>query len=239
MTALSKLLSAFPEIDHGTSPYSPPFKKDGKLQIDQDRLFDFLKLSKNDHLFMGIEEHTDHIAVVREDGEEGKINLIPDTDALVTNKRSVYLMAYSADCLPVSVYDPVKKVVAIAHAGWPGVANKIVIKTLEKMEKEFGSNRKDVLVYVGPSIRSCCYDVDDPRKTEAFKDYPGAFVQRDGTTYLDLQGILKKDLLDFGISEENIEFSDICTGCNKEGFGSYHMEREKRTVTNVSIISIK
>ncbi|MDD5731670.1 MAG: polyphenol oxidase family protein, partial [Patescibacteria group bacterium] len=147
----SKLLSQFPEINQGTYVYGPPFKVNVKFNINQNKLFKSLGLTGKDSLFIGLQEHTDNVFVVKNKTKIGELKMIPNTDALATNQKSVYLAVYTADCLPVFIYDPIEKVIAIAHAGWKGVLNKIVIKAIEKMEKEFGSNRKDVLISVGPS----------------------------------------------------------------------------------------
>lgn len=234
----SKLLSEFAEIHHGTYVYSPPFKKEGKFNVDRDKLYKALDLDKKDSLFMGIQEHTDDIFVVKEPIHDGQIHMIPSNDALITNQKSIPLIVYTADCLPIFIYDPIKKVVAIAHAGWKGVLEKIAVKTIKKMEKEFGSKRKNVLVYVGPSIGPCCYDHATSGRSDLFKKYKEGEEERDGVFFINLWDALEQDLLEFGLPPENLENPRICTGCQKDGFASHHVEKEKRKSSNISMIEI-
>ena len=234
----SKLLSQFPEIKHGTYVYSPRFIIDGKLTADRDQLFKKLGLKEDDSLFMGILKHTDNVFVIKEKTGNGLLTKIPETDSLITNQKSVYLISYTADCLPIFIFDPIKKVVAMVHAGWKGVLNKIALKTITEMEDEFGSKREDVLVYIGPAIGPCCYDDKTPEKFEMFKKYKNATEKRDGKYFIDIKSAAKQDLLEFGILPDHLEISEICTGCRDNTFASHHIEGAERTASNLSVIAL-
>ncbi len=80
-------------------------------------------------------------------------------DALVTNQPGLLLAVQVADCVPVLLADPKRRVVAAAHAGWRGSCQRIVEKTLGVMQQRFGTDPADVRVAIGPSIRQCCYEV--------------------------------------------------------------------------------
>ncbi len=84
---------------------------------------------------------------------------LPEADAVVTNVPGIFLSIRTADCLPVFLCDPQKKCIGLAHAGWKGTNQKIVVKTVEALERYYGSNPKDILVEFGPAIRECCYEV--------------------------------------------------------------------------------
>ena len=77
---------------------------------------------------------------------------IPDTDALITNIPGLCICVQTADCVPILICDPVKKVVAVIHAGWRGTVSLITAKTVEKMVDEFACNPADMLAGIGPSI---------------------------------------------------------------------------------------
>jgi hypothetical protein len=81
-------------------------------------------------------------------------------DALITDSSNTYLGIQTADCLPIFIVDPEKKVVAAVHAGRQGTALHTTTKVIEKMRREWGCLPKDFLIAIGPSIGSCCYEVD-------------------------------------------------------------------------------
>ena len=91
--------------------------------------------------------HTSHIEVA----QVGK-NSYPDTDGLIlTNKEQAIYLNF-ADCTPVIIFDPIKHIGAVSHAGWRGTAGNIASKTVEKMAKDFGSNPVDLKCAIGPAI---------------------------------------------------------------------------------------
>ncbi|HLA51315.1 MAG TPA: polyphenol oxidase family protein, partial [Thermodesulfobacteriota bacterium] len=81
-------------------------------------------------------------------------------DAIITNQYGIAIGILTADCVPIMVVDPVKKIIGIVHAGWSGTAKRIVQKTIETMVKHFDSGKKEILAAIGPSIGQCCYKVD-------------------------------------------------------------------------------
>jgi polyphenol oxidase len=106
------------------------------------------------------------------------------------------------------------------HAGWRGTMEKIVLKTLRLMEKEFNSKTSDMIVSFGPSIKDCCYEVG----ADFFEKFPGDIKERGKRFYLDLSGANKRQLVDCGILEENIFDPGICTCCKSEDFFSFRRE---------------
>src|SRR3990170_5958516 len=82
-------------------------------------------------------------------------------DAIITNQCGIAIGVLTADCVPILLADPVKKIIGVVHAGWKGTAKGVVQKTVETMVKQFGSDKKALLAAIGPSIGSCCYKVDD------------------------------------------------------------------------------
>lgn len=135
-------------------------------------------------------------------------------DAMITNKKGIFLMIQVADCQAVCMYDPEKKAVANTHNGWKGSAQNIVGKTIRKMEEQFGCDPADILVGISPSLGPCHSEFSDP-----YKELP-----------VHLQPyILKNNHVDFweatadqctseGVLKENIEVSEICTVCDDDYF---------------------
>lgn len=114
-----------------------------------------------------------------------------------------------------------------------GVINKIYINAVKIMEEKFGSNSKDLIVCIGPSIRKECFT----SKEESFKEkftkvfpYQDKYLsyEKDNETFhIDLIEIIKTEFEKEGILEKNIHDSNICTRCNFEDFFSYRKARQE------------
>lgn len=148
---------------------------------------------------------------------------LPDTDALVTNEPGILLMMKFADCVPIVLWDPVRRVVGLVHAGWRGTVSATPAAALELMEKEYDSRPYEVIAAIGPSIGPCCYDVGADVAGEAAKRFAGASVlqKMDGSYRFDLWNANAETLMRAGVAEENIEVSGICTRCRNDLFFSH------------------
>jgi len=145
---------------------------------------------------------------------------IPDTDALITNKHSLPLAVFTADCPSVFIYDPRRPAIGLVHAGWRSTQERIIEKTVKLMQEKFNSQAKDLSVSFGPAIGSCCYIVG-----EDFSDFfPADLIKRNNRYYLDLVRINKRQLLNLRVKDKNILDPQICTSCRNEEFFSYRKE---------------
>jgi len=156
-----------------------------------------------------------------------------DVDGLITNESGVALVTQYADCTPLLFCDPVKRVVATSHAGWRGTVKQIGKATVEKMVSEFGCDPKDIIVAIGPCIKECCYEVDDPVHSEFLKipffNLSEIFKDKGNGKYmLNLVEANRQILINSGILPENIDASDICTCCNHEDLHSHRATAGKR-----------
>ena len=149
-------------------------------------------------------------------------------DALVTNQPGVMVAVRTADCVPVLVYDPTRRVVAAIHAGWRGAVAGIVRKTIALMESRFGSAPEHLRVSIGPSVGTCCYEVDEPvldRLRQEFPDWERVVRDhRSGKAHLDLKSLIKEQAQATGVSPESITAVNLCTMCHEELFFSYRRE---------------
>ena len=171
--------------------------------------------------------HSDHVKIISEKESKGWKALeeaVADCDALITDKKGVMLTILTADCVPVLLYDTKREVIAAVHAGWKGTQKKIVAKTVQKMVEVFGSGPKDIIAGIAPSIGQCCYEVGKD-VAEHFFDIPEALVSVGEKYMLDLPLINKKQLMDTGVNDSNIEMSGICTACEADRFFSYRKEQ--------------
>lgn len=161
-------------------------------------------------------------------------NAIDDTDALITDKKNIPLAIFTADCLPIFLYDPNAQVIGLVHAGWLGSRDNVAIKAIRLMEERFGSRPKDLYVDFGPAIRDCCYQVGKEFRRFFSED----LIERNGYYYLDLVNLNKKQVLDSGVKEKNISDINTCTSCKNQEFFSYRKEG-KSCGRMMSVIMLK
>jgi YfiH family protein len=149
-------------------------------------------------------------------------------DALVTDQPGVMVAVRTADCVPILMHDPKRRVVAAVHAGWRGAVAGIVQKTIALMESRFGSAPDQLRISIGPSAGACCYEVDEPvldRLHEACPD-SGKVVRsrRSGRAHLDLKLLIREQAWAAGARPESITSVNLCTICHEELFFSYRRE---------------
>jgi YfiH family protein len=135
---------------------------------------------------------------------------IENCDALISNDPKVKLYVKVADCLPISVIDKKSHSFGLIHAGWRGLDNKIITKTIKLMVKEFSSNPEDLDVSIGPHICQKHYEVKND-VSDKFAEFPEAVLKKDGKEYLDLAKIAELQLISVGVKKENIRIDNKCT----------------------------
>ncbi len=147
-------------------------------------------------------------------------------DAVITACRNLPIGTYHADCVPVFLLDPEKRVCGVAHAGWRGTALKTPKAAVLKMCEVFGCDAKNILVAIGPAISSCCFethsDVPDAMK-EAFGTAAQSCIEQNGNGKfnVDLIGLNVLSLLEAGIKNDNITLSGDCTCCKSDIYWSH------------------
>lgn len=185
-----------------------------------------------ENLFIPQQTHSDNVEIIDLTKKE-----YPDCDALITNQQNICIVLNFADCVPVIFYDPVKKVVAIAHAGWKGTAVEIAAKTAKKMIDEFDSNPEDIIALIGPSIGKCCFEVKDDVKEKILASIDKSKHSEVCTNNnIDLKLVNKVQLLAVGIKK--IDLSEDCTSCQTELFFSYRKENG-HTARHSAVIMLK
>jgi YfiH family protein len=169
--------------------------------------------------------HGDRVVLFEKN--EQKVEEIWQTegDALLTRTPGVALGVFTADCLPIFLYDPLQGAIGIVHAGWRGTAGGIAGKAVEKMEEIFQSKNSNILAALGPCIGPCCYEVDGPvKKAFISGGFPWDLISRprtEGKWLLDLYRANLYLLEKHGISKKNIQVLKICTSCHGDTFYSY------------------
>lgn len=164
----------------------------------------------------------------RSPGPADDVRVIPETDGLITDRRGLALVVTAADCVPVYLYDPVRRVIGVAHAGWRGTVAGIAAATARAMASRFGCDPADVHAAIGPSIGPCCYEVDDAvvePVRRSYGDRADALLRpaaREGRYMLDLWTANRLDLESAGV--RHVYSSAVCTSCQRERLFSHRAE---------------
>lgn len=183
-----------------------------------------------DNLTNNKQTHSDIVNIIKKED----IGKIKEGDALVTNLKKTPLLVFVADCVPVAIVDPKKEAVALCHAGWRGTYSKITQKSIENMEKLYGTNPEDLVCVLGPSIGPCCYEVSkdliEKFNTIITNRDEKFYIIKESKYYLDLWKVNELILTSCGVKKENIVNLNICTSCNSDKFHSYrkHNQTTKR-----------
>lgn len=204
---------------------------------DLEKFLEALGLKKKDLVMM---EQVHGRKVLRV-GEKEVGRVIRGVDGLVTEKKGVVLGVKVADCLPVLFFDKKKRIIGVAHAGWKGVLAEIGQEVVRKM-KLLGSQPGDILVGIGPHIKSCCYSVGKDRRNKFFRKFgslPEMIFENKNRIYLNLVVPLKVQLIEVGVLKKNIEDSSACTFCQNDEFFSYRKDNEKTYGEILGVIGLK
>jgi purine-nucleoside/S-methyl-5'-thioadenosine phosphorylase / adenosine deaminase len=176
-------------------------------------------------------------------------------DGLITATPGLYLGIQAADCLPVILVDPKRRVVGVFHAGWRGTVKRIVEKGLGEMHRHFGSRPRDLKAAIGPGVHGCCYEVgaevrekfqsqfsyaaklfrEVEERDPVREKYPMLFLTARApghsilpkNIFLDLVEANKQQLLAAGVPAKSIEASPLCTNCRLDLLFSYRAEKGK------------
>lgn len=178
-----------------------------------------------DDLVFTRQTHTDIVRVVdgSNRGEGLNREVEPECDALVTNTPGVVLAAFTADCTPILLHDPVTGAVGAVHAGWRGTVADIAGNAVRAMGEHFGSRPEEIRAAIGPNIGVCCFETheDVPNAVrEALGPEAEKFIVPAGEKFrVDLKGVNAALLRRAGVTK--IEISCDCTACQPDRFWSH------------------
>ena len=231
MIITSKILSSQKGLIHGISTRygdEPPFYNNLSKHVgdsidtvmkNRSRFFGSLGINES-CLVHANQVHSDSVSVVNDPG------LYPETDALVTSQKDLFLVISVADCMPVMIYDPSKDVVANIHSGWRGTRKNIAGKVIDTLKNEFGCNTGSMLAFMGPAISKKNFEVDkdvadlfNEKYVEPKPGSPGKFLVDTGKAVYD-------SLTESGILPGNIEQNTLCTYDETEILHSYRRDRQ-------------
>jgi YfiH family protein len=150
-------------------------------------------------------------------------------DILFTDNPEVSLFMRFADCVPLLFHDPKKQVIGISHAGWMGTVKGVAEVSVRAMQERYGSDPKDIVVGIGPSISCDHYEIGEEVAVQFREKYGDDSEQvlqtRDGSIYLDLWTANALQLQKMGV--EQIQISGLCTACHLDDWYSHRAEKGK------------
>ena len=162
-----------------------------------------------DHLVM---PHQVHDCVVRRiDGPQQET--LEGVDALLTNVPQLCIGVSTADCIPVLLFDPIRRAVGAIHAGWRGTVLRIVQKAVEAMRESYGTEAADLQAVVGPGISLDSFEVGD----EVYEQFQvagfemEAISRRDEKWHINLPECNRIQLVESGVLPSHIQMTNICT----------------------------
>lgn len=241
-------LAAFPEIRHGVFAAAPggrkaPFHRlNVSLSVGDDpqrvehnrrRVADCLQAEE---LVFVRQVHGNAVVVIdgRPVNPEGPAKTgLPVGDAMVTDRPGKFLTVSVADCQPILIYDPRRRVVANVHSGWRGSVANVAGRTVAVMAERFGCDPGDLRVGVGPSLGPCCAEFINYREEIP----PDLWAYRHDSARFDFWTMSRDQLVRAGVGEDRIQVSGLCTKCRTDLFFSYRAE--KSTGRFAAVIGMK
>ena len=181
--------------------------------------------------------HTANVRVVTEE-DKGRGLIRPreyqDVDGMVTNVPGITLVTFYADCVLLYLVDPVQRAIGLVHSGWKGTVGKIGLEAVRVMEREYGTDPKNLTAAIGPSICQDCYEVSEDVIEEFQEAFPeeqweNLFYRKpDGKYQLNLWEANRLIFLEAGLGPEKIALPGLCTCCNPRLLFSHRASKGRR-----------
>lgn len=143
-----------------------------------------------------------------------------DGDYLITNQSHVGLGVLTADCVPLVLYDEKNHAVGIVHAGWKGAVADVALKSFEHMKSVWNSDPDNMQLFVGPSAKACCYQVqEDFAQYVPSVHFDKVMSKKNGSWYFDTVQLIQLQVQELKIDSKHIhsEFN-FCTICDHRFF---------------------
>jgi len=146
----------------------------------------------------------------------------PEADGVILTRPGIFGMIRTADCVPVIIVHPAMKITALVHAGWKGTCNRITQKAISKVLEISSGDPGDLLVFAGPCIHACCYQVGS-EVIEAFSSRGHDLDRLITDSRLNLVKANLSQAQESGVSR--ISSSGFCTSCHPDLYHSYRRDR--------------
>lgn len=154
---------------------------------------------------------------------------IPNTDALYTFEDGITLGTFTADCVPVTFYEPSRGLIGVIHSGWQGTIKEISSHVLHTLIEDEQIDPSKLIVHIGMALSQEKFEVDEDVylkfKALGYADDFMYFKEASGKYHIDNQLTVKKQFELAGVPSENITLDTQCTFIEERGF-SYRQNRK-------------
>ncbi len=200
--------------------YSDHFRKDRFIACISHNEHNYKKLDKKksfiSHLSLNVDNlvtphqiHSKNVSIINRPG------VYDNTDGLISTNKTYVLSILVADCVPIFLLCNRTNYSALIHSGWRGTEKNIVSVAINNL-KSLGVRSSDIKAVIGPSIKQCCFEVDNDVAEKFNSNY---YINGKNLKFmLDLSRVVYDQLIDSRVSEDSILLDSNCTYCNKSYF---------------------
>lgn len=219
------------QISFGTAKDSISPEETEKLKTRQLRTFSSLaSIEKAMRIPTIFFLHQIHSNVGVRATEENKLESFAlEGDFIITDVPALGIGVLTADCLPIVFYDTKNHVVGIAHAGWRGSVAGVGVQAVKAMQDTFGTHLEDLQIFLGPSAKVCCYQVNE-QVIEQLDNFPFAnqvVVRHEGSVFFNLPKFNQLQLEAMHIKKDAFHVQyNVCTICQDQYY-SYRRQGVK------------
>jgi YfiH family protein len=159
---------------------------------------------------------------------------LAEADGMVSDRQGLLLAVFMADCVPVLLVDPARRVIGAVHAGWRGLLAGAVEAGVDALAG-LGADPAGTVALVGPSIGPCCYEVGPEVAGPLGERYPAAVATtRDGRLAVDTAAAAVQALERMGVGE--VRGAGECTADHPERWFSYR--RDGRCGRQAAVVAL-
>ncbi|MGL6100680.1 MAG: peptidoglycan editing factor PgeF [Fusobacteriaceae bacterium] len=214
----------------GKSYYIKEFRELGIEALYTGADFDCEKFQEGKKIAHGYQTHSKNIMIISDCDNLENIPY-PDCDGVISDRKDVLLYTKHADCLAIYFYDKEKEIIGICHSGWKGSFDGIAVEMLNGFQNSYGSILENIIVGIGIGISPQNYEVSEDfvkNFRERYKEemLTDVFREIDSKIFFDNEKFNFNLIRSFGILEENIICSKLCTYSDKN-LHSYRRDGEK------------
>jgi YfiH family protein len=238
-----KIFKNFPHLVYGVST-----KRDGSMRLikqkeknkralkNRQKFLSLFNLKIKDTVWASL----DHQGKVKIVTSKNRGQRIKNVDGLITKEKNLFLSLTVADCFPVFFFDQKKEIVGLAHASWRAIIKGLITRMIKIMKNKFLSQGKDILIGIGPGIRSCHFEVkEDVAKKFLSRFSKKVLIKRKNRLFIDLPMAIKLEAFKNGILRKNIEEIKECTYCLKNKYFSYRRDKPRPMKTMMAFIGLR
>ena len=159
--------------------------------------------------------------------------IFPKCDGLLTQLPGILLGIFTADCVPIFLFDKKNKAVGLLHAGWRGAVQEISLEGSTILRESFGSEPSHLKVVLGPHIQECCFEVG----LDIVDQFPQEAVRKKSKGfYVNLSRVIGDQLVRFGVLKKNIKVTAECTYHDSRYFSYRRDKTNKRMLSYIGIV---